>query len=339
VNKVDLIDVDLHQPRQAYGRTWFALFSPRAQSYTVGLEPAAGTWTAPIPPSAPGPVLTLLEGGDRTPRTGASGLFPRPYEYVEEAQGLLRVPVPVWATRSFAASWRAPLLAKQPPIGIEDDIGPIRRARDGDGLVGRLTNNLPAELRTVALFYREKWYSLGTLAPGESRRVEPLFGRDAQGQNRPLAQWFQVTPPDRGLAAGRSDPLAPNLPLAPTGRPIPVTAEERSTYRVIKPLLFYRAFRSADDRTATNAGLRSLDQTWRLRPQPEVPIGQHFRDEAILVARTPMLSDRAETVAGHGASPSRLWLGDLPGDEPARPSLAGFITQETFVRVFIPIQK
>jgi hypothetical protein len=334
VKKVDLIDVDLHAPQQVYGHTWFTLFSPRAQSYTVGLEPAAGTWTAAVPPSAPGPVLTLLEGGDRTPRAGSSGLFPRPYEYADEAAGLLRVPVPVWATRSFAASWRAPVEPKKPPVGITDEVGPIRRARDGEGLVGRLTNNLTTELRSVALFYREKWCSLGTLAPGESRRVEPLFARDAQGQNRQLSQWLQLSP-----RYNPQDLLAPGTPLAPSGRPIPASAEQRSTYSVIKPLLFYRAYRAADDNAAPNAGLRSLDQTWRLRPLSEYPppLRPRYRDEAILVARAPMIVDRAEAVTEHGASASHLWLGELPAPGARRPDLPGYITQETYLRVFIPV--
>ncbi|MGL4550628.1 MAG: hypothetical protein ACRC33_05535, partial [Gemmataceae bacterium] len=54
-NKIDLIDVDLHEPKQVYGQAWFTLFSPRVQAYTVGLEPAAGTWAGDAPAGAPGP--------------------------------------------------------------------------------------------------------------------------------------------------------------------------------------------------------------------------------------------------------------------------------------------
>src|SRR5262249_22626111 len=39
VRKIDLVEIDLHDNR-AYGRTWFTLFSPRIQYYTVGLQPA-----------------------------------------------------------------------------------------------------------------------------------------------------------------------------------------------------------------------------------------------------------------------------------------------------------
>ncbi len=155
---------------------------------------------------APGPVVTLLEGGDRTSRTGSEALFPRPYRYAEEAAGLLEVPIPVWATRSFTASWRAPVPSTSPPIGINDEIGPIRQARDGQSLVGRLTNNLGVELRSTALFYRDKWYDLGTLSPGESKRVETLFARGVAGQSRMISDWFS----DKRI-------LAPQTPIAPSG--------------------------------------------------------------------------------------------------------------------------
>src|SRR5205823_2036222 len=41
INKVDLVDIDLGT-KQSYGRTWFSLFSPRIQNYTIGVEPAEG---------------------------------------------------------------------------------------------------------------------------------------------------------------------------------------------------------------------------------------------------------------------------------------------------------
>jgi hypothetical protein len=342
INKIDLVDIDLHGRGQVYGHSWFTLFSPRIQSYTVGAEPATPEWAAPPAEGAPGPVLTVLETSERNLRAGSQGLFPRPYEYAEEERGLRRVPVPVWATRAFTASWRAPLTAGKPPIDTRDEVGPLRvsRARDEGGrgaavLVGRITNDLPVELGRVVLFFREKWYDLGTLAPGESKRVEPLFAHDAKGQGRDLAEWFactQTTGPEQD-----QDQLAPRSFRSPTGRP--VNAEflrGQTAYRLIKPLMLHQA---AEGQTV-NYGLRTFDQSWRLRPQPEFPSGEckRYRDEAILVARTALLSDRAEAVARHGSTATRLWLGHLPGDQPERPTQTGYMTQETYLRVFIPVR-
>ena len=39
INKIDFVEYDLNAPQEAYGTSWFTLFSPRIQNYTVGLEP------------------------------------------------------------------------------------------------------------------------------------------------------------------------------------------------------------------------------------------------------------------------------------------------------------
>src|SRR5262249_20798521 len=52
INKLDLVDLVAEfdavgsrcHSSQAYGTTWFTLFSPRIQNYTVGAEPAQDSW-------------------------------------------------------------------------------------------------------------------------------------------------------------------------------------------------------------------------------------------------------------------------------------------------------
>jgi hypothetical protein len=330
INKIDVVEIDLQQPRQVYGRSWFSLFRPRAQSLTVGLTPAP-TWAAEPSEDAPGPVLTMLETLDRGMRTGSQGLYPKAYEYAEKATGLRGVPVAQWATRSFAVSWRGPVQPNAPgidprEIGDAGKVFALQKARPpGEGLVGRLTNRLPVELQQITLFYREKWYDLGTLAPGESRRVESLFGQGAKVKPHDLKQWF-------------ADPvLSPGDGVAPNGRRLKADLfAGQSSHGLIRPLFFLRASESF---AWLNSGLRPFDQSWRLRVQPEVPIpiNQRFRDEAILVARTPMLSNKADDVSNHGASPTRLWLGQLPADGSERPAIDGYLTQETYIRVYIPV--
>ena len=136
--------------------------------------------------------------------------------------------------------------------------------------------------------------------------------------------------------------LAPGLPLAPSGRLVDADFKGASArpFETIKPMLFFRA----DERiaaTVTNAGLRRFDQTWRLRELPEYPPPDRtrYRDEVILVARAPLLCDDAEVVTAHPASPSRLWLGELPAADRTRPRVAGVMTQETFLRVYVPVAR
>jgi hypothetical protein len=323
VNKVDLVEFDLHEPRQAYGTSWFTLFSPRIQSYAVGVEPAAPAWTGPPPGGAPtwSATVATMESAEVLLRTGSQGLFRRPYEYAPDAAGLERVPIPVWATRTFTASWRAPLSADQPPIEAD-----LRRSQLDPGVLkGKVVNRLPTELQNVTLLYRGKAHSLGTLVPGEGKPVGQLF--EGVGGGVPLPSWLPDKSPNSSLM--------PQAVLSPTGHGPGQGAFSLTAAPLMKPLMFYRG---SDDQAHFNSGLRTFDQSWRLQQQPTHPAGgAAYRDEVILVARTALLSDRAGPVEESGVSPTRLWLGALPGPGRERPALPGYLNQETYVRAYIPV--
>lgn len=340
VNKIDLIDVDLHQPQQVYGNSWFTLFSPRAQSYTVGVEPGVG-WAGPMAKGEPGPVVTLLEGGDNTRRQASQGLFRRPYEYADDATGLKYVPVPVWSTRSFTASWRAPLLTEEgkskPPIGaagMQKEDGMLSAAREGTGLVGHLTNNLGVTLKDVCLFYQDKWYLVGDLQPGEPKAVVDLFSRDAIAKpGKDFAAFFTS-----GWNAGNEPPvLQPGMPLFPQGFKANEQFRNRMSYAYVKQMMFYQRMAGP----MNNSGMRQFDQSWRLGKRPQFPQEERtrFREEAILVARAPLLTGPESWSNKHAGTGTRLWLGKLPvpGEEP--PAMPGVVVQETYLRVFVPVKR
>ncbi|MGH7226504.1 MAG: hypothetical protein ACRELF_25080, partial [Gemmataceae bacterium] len=312
INKIDLVNIDLNDSGQVYGQSWFTFFSPRIQNYTIGLEPVAPEWggrwdandaDAPLPPV----MVAVMDGPEPGLGGNTQSLFRRPYEYADDASGLRRVPIPVWATRSFTSSWRVHLKDRQaedrpPPIQAE-----LRVSRDGRALSGAITNNLPAELQGAVLFFQGQWYRMDDLAPGETHDVAPLFERDVKPH--PLAEWFT------------SEIQRPRLGPALT------------SYKTLRSLLFYSVPGGGQQ---PNSGLRQLDEGWRVVSQGEGP-QRRYRDEAILVARTPPRSDRAETISQDGVSPTRLWLDDLPGTRPQRPALSGYLQQETYVRIYIPL--
>jgi hypothetical protein len=310
INKIDLVDIDLHGSGQVYGHSWFTLFSPRIQNYTIGLEPAAPEWggkweasdaDAPVPPV----IVSAMDGPEPGLGGNTQSLFRRAYEYANEASGLLRVPIPVWATRTFTSCWRVPLKDAQlkdrpPPIRAE-----LRISRDGHALSGPITNNLPSELKGAALFFQGQWYKLNDLAPGETREVAPLFEPDIKPHN--LQEWF--------------------------GELNPLLSQRSGSNKLVRTVLFYGAPGGGQQ---PNSGLRQFDEGWRVLSIGE---GQQrrYRDEAILVARTPPRSGRAETIAQDGVSPTRLWLDDLPGTQPQRSALSGYLQQDTYVRIYIPL--
>jgi len=306
-NKIDLVEIDLHTP-QAYGTTWFSVFSPRPEKYTLGLEPVQPGWVAAPPadkPAGPGTMVATLTAGEHYLPLGGPGLFPQPYTYAEDAAGLDNVPVRVWAARTFVASWRAPL---GDPPGIEAELD-LSRAQPRLPR-GKITNHLPVELQSISLFYHDEWHSFGNLGPGEGRRIDNLFEGNRQGQEK--AKWFNEPP----------QLIAPSV----------------SSQYLFKRVLFHAEAPLERD----NTGLRQLDQSWRLRPQVEFPAqgaGVHYRPEIILVARTAPVTGPAEAVSQDSSSPTRLWSSSLPGSVPRRPDLPGVLTQETYVRVYIPVKQ
>jgi hypothetical protein len=311
VNKVDLVEIDLNEPRQVYGTSWWTLFSPRIQNYTLGVEPAP-EWAGP-PAGNPVPGSTVVEVMDRPDeggRKGSQGLFRRPYDYAEDASGLENVPIPVWATRSFTASWRAPLPGGKSPVEVTV-IRPRGKEERGD-LTVRVVNHLPVALQGLTLFYRNRWYDGRSLEPEEPATI--LLGDE--GKPKRLNDWFA----DRGLQPA---------PLPGQSLPSRVTESKLPNY-LLKPILFYRDSGSP----WLNSGLRTFDQSWRMRERVEnVP-----REEIILVARTPYQTGKADEVDRASAAPTRLWLDEVPGPGRQRPDLRGYLTQETFLRIYVPVR-
>jgi hypothetical protein len=344
IRKIDVVDIDLHdeQPR-AYGRAWFTLFSPRIQYFTVGLQPATPDGDLPGWVAAPsedagaprswlqrGPtvkpaypvVVTVMAVPERSlpgGRSSSTSLAAPAYDYAEGASGVDRVPIPVWATRTFQASWSAPLDKSKMPI-----VADVYRSRaDDKQLAGTITNNLPCELRNVTLFYKGQWYGYGNLAPGKFLQVSGITS--GQQPARGTDQWFSS---GETVAAG-SDA---NRPI--TGQRGRIdTQQSRSQLSLLKSILFREKI-STGTREAGNSGLRPLDQSWRITQD------SNAREEIILVAQTtPVLADKTEDVNRKGVSPTRIWIDHLPGSVAERPALDAYLTQDTYVRVYIPIKQ
>jgi hypothetical protein len=322
VNKIDVVEIDLHTP-QAYGTSWFSVFSPRVQNYTLAVEPTFG--------GKPSSEVSLMENPLATPR-GSTSIFRQPYEYAEDAAGIENVPIPVWSTRSFAASWRAPLAADKLPVKAE-----LVWPEAGGGVTGKITNNLPVDLEDVTLFYRGKWYRLSKdLKEGRLVRDGGFFdvtnlkmGDPGAPGQQPLDSWFK----DPTVLATSRPASGPSRRTAWQGGPqpgVPSWTDEK------KEMLFYQ-----ERLNALNSGLRTLNQAWRLEQRPteyKEERGLPYREEVILVARA---AAAPPNTPGHEVNDKglvRLWNDKLPGAADKCPPLSGFLSQETYVRVYIPVK-
>ncbi len=313
IRKVDVIDVDL-RGKQSIGHTWFTLFSPRIQHYTIGVEASAPDWTPKPADDAAWSVAVVswMNRPDidrRGPRTRRQSLFRRSYDYEADGLGLRGVPIQVWSTKSFTATWQAPLPTEQSLV-----VADLRRSQDETlGVTGTLTWRPDAkgpELKDVHLFWRNKVYKFD-LEPGKPRKVDDLVQMARTGDD--LKNWLpaqQPGTPDYSYSYRGYRPTVPNLD---------------DTLRLA---LFNQAQQASLQR---NASLRFLDQTWRVQHDE--------REELVLLAHLAPHKGDAETVSQDAVSPSRLWLGSLPTDDkPQRLPLVGLMLQETYVRVFIPVQ-
>jgi hypothetical protein len=162
INKLDVVDID-QQTGRAYGRTWFAVFSPRIQKYTIGVEPAA-PWAGPSDSTDPATTVSWFGSS----RPGRESILGRSYyNYAPRAAGLRGVPIQVWSLKGFQADWAAPLEGDKPPIENRLRHPPGRP----DDLIGSITSRLPVDLEDAILIYRGEVASLGSLLKDTPKTV------------------------------------------------------------------------------------------------------------------------------------------------------------------------
>lgn len=320
IRKVDLVDLDMtaSQPVMA-GQTWFTLFSPRIQHYTIGVEPAPGVWVPEATETGSvrgADVVMSWLGRPETDRFGRTGrgqsLFRRAYDYDPAASALRGVPIQVWSTKSFTASWQAPPNPKQPLLSAQ-----LKHLGDDDRyLTGQITwlpgndGKADLELSDAYLIYNDQAFRV-SLEAGKSATIDTR----KESRNVSVSNWL-------GGVQGQNNN---NNIYNRYGNRQPATNLD---YPVRSAMFFDELFRGKG--FEHNAGLRSLDQSWRLPKRGE--------SHAILVGRLPSRQGAAEDMSKHTASATRLWLGAVPTPGASRPPLEGILRQDTYVRVFLPVQ-
>ncbi|MCS7045990.1 MAG: hypothetical protein NZO58_06515, partial [Gemmataceae bacterium] len=193
INKVDIVDIDqrTHLTAQgavaqaaAYGQTFFTILSPQIKNYTIGVEPNSRFWGETTNRPFRADMITWFGRpdvgfGGIGQRGSGPGFFRKPYRYERGAGGLSDVPIPVWTTKSFNATWEAIPIA--PPIQ-----GRLSYTRGIDWKVsGTLTNNLGVDLEDVWLFHHNRYFRL---AAGFPRGGELTINLQA-GQDRSINHW------------------------------------------------------------------------------------------------------------------------------------------------------
>lgn len=326
INKVDIVDIDLRTSEnplhnKIYGQTFFTILSPRIQNYTIGIEPNPEFWgeqAAPIPRTA-----DLMQwygrptgGPDAMGRSSSSGFFKRPYEFHEGQAGLIGlsgVPIPVWTTKAFTASWEQPLTA--PPVTAELTYHIEKDLR----LTGKIGNNMGVDLSDVWLIYNDQFFPLDS-------GLKSIRGG---GEATPIAIKFNEGMDVRNWFNGNADK-----------DPAPENRKSHTPTAVVKQILFHEKIDAAHN--FRNHLLRPLDFSWRVGEDHAAKKSDRGLREAILFARVQYLSGNAESLTSsvRNPLPTKLWLGDYPKGDPrqSRLSLTGDLSQDTYLRILLRVK-
>jgi hypothetical protein len=346
INKVDVVDIDLRTgvnaerqagPTRIYGHTFMMILSPRIQSYTVGIEPNPAFWgnDSEGKPLTADTVSWMARpdpndfGGMGRGGSG-QGFFRKPYYYGELPNydseppmgetlpsGVSGVPIPVWMSKAFAASWET--AAKVPPVVA--DLFYHRHPVDGKDLKisGTLRSNLGVDLVDTWLIYGDRAYPIDNGLPAKQDQAGLKLHLELQ-QAKSLGQgdWLQ------GTVAGEGRP--------PTGQGV------YDPNPIVRQLLLFERLDTSNSRT--NHSLRRLDFSWRLAEEPPAGIVDRRTREAILVGRVRFQNGNAETLTADTSQPlaTKLWLDKLPESGQGRPNLVGTLHQDTFVRMILPVR-
>lgn len=341
INKVDIVDFDLRtdvdakgQPKSvhAYGTSFFTILSPRIQNYTLGMEANPLFWGGEVKKTKHDgkdvdEVLSVdlmswmgrPSGGmnDMGRGGGAGGFFRRPYSFRDDYTGVESVPIPVWTTKAFCASWERPIA--RPPI-IADL---IYHQKDPENkqikISGKLENHLGVDLVDVSLFYNKRIYpipgGLKAMRPGSPPAADIVL--TANNGSAEFERWKDSLEAPDGVAERRVG----------NSQPIPT----------VKSLLFHE--RTDARNIVRNHLLRPLDLGWRIQEAPPGTIDHKMR-EAILFARVRFATGSAQAMSNDAETPlpTKLWLGKLPEPGAARPTLDGILNQDTCIRVLLAVR-
>jgi hypothetical protein len=323
INKIDIVDVDAANGR-VEGTTLFTIFSPRIDDYTLGVTPGEG-WSSDA--AVPGTVMSWVGA----PRGGRASLLRRSYRYHSDAEsladGLEKVPVQVWSTKSFVARWNAPIDRALFDPDPKDRVNrPLEHPRDRElaaGVTGTFVNRLPIPvLYDCVAFYAGQAYPLpgGTIRSGETIRLVFDSGTSTTDWLKKESKLEQLL----SLGSSTADRAAPVKGV------VPVTPAAAGGPAPLLGLLFHEAALSyGEGIIPRNASFRRLDQSWRLTPDN--------RGEVIVVGRTAPPVGPAESTLAGADSPTRLWLRGLPGSATRTP-IPGAGRQETWVRIYLPVR-
>lgn len=330
MNKIDVVDIDMRtdpaRPR-VYGRTWFTIFSPRIDSYTVGVEPKEN-WARTRDERGYSPVTTMDWFG--LPKQGGVTAGSRGYTYEidprgdnsPQANGVSGVPIQVWSTKAFTANWAGVTDPDAPPVKAN-----ISHTAAGGAIEGTVKYNLTLkDVDQAYLVYKGKVYLFDqavtpdVMPPVSTKNEVP----HAVFENDPRFTFREKEDEDQyGGAFGSRANRSQQKPTGNAANKDPLN---------LWGLLFHEKATPRDS-VLNNGTLRPLDQSWRLSETND--------NEVILLFKLKRAkgepADKLMTDPD-SASPTRVWMHGLPGQPNAKWDAKGIVQQDTYIRMYLPVK-
>ncbi len=305
INRVEMVDID-QATRSLRGQSFFSIFTPEINRYTVTTEPALGADGSWADLTGSRASLDRLSSGcgrlaswdSGTIRIATNVLGGAGYSYsTPDPTTVVDAPIPVWSVMSFRSLWLAK--AKQ---AIESNLA-VGTINDSTALVGSLTNRLGVPIEDAYLIYSDYAYDLGKLAVDGSATLD-----SAKQKTLPT---LRASYPDEWLQNWNHEGPVPVAPGEEEGRSQATrTRQTLATAFLLASTLSPRLPQS-QDKDLSNCVL----DDWSLR--------DHVRaGRAILVGRTE-------------APGGKLWINQKPeaGKDPSMSNAV--VTQTTLVRIII----
>ena len=268
INQVDLVDVDLVS-QTLRGASWVHVYSPQTQSYDFTLTPR------PLGTENAEPTSNVLLSWHGLPGRGLNGmnstttgeLFSDPY-WIQADRGaqslrlpsIAGMPIQIWSTKSLTARWwRTANL----PLDIRLQISRDERL---SGIVGN-----PTDVTWENCFlFRTPWaYSLGRLAPGETRRI----GDDMPRRNLQWRLWRKELRVENEMTT----------PWKPDDRDVP---------RIMEIMMFHDAAGGRDYTGLLNRYQNFVDLSNSLATGHAVLVGKSSQRAADLASADGILEDK-----------------------------------------------
>lgn len=333
MNKIDVVDIDLRtdpaRPR-VYGRTWFTIFSPRIDSYTVGVEPKEN-WARTRDDRGYSPVTTVDWFG--LPKQGGVTAGSRGYTYEidprgdnsPQANGVSGVPIQVWSTKAFVANWAGVTDPDAPPVKTTFQQLPA------GGLEGTITYNLTLkDVDQAFAIYKGKVYPFQkAVLPGVPVNASQIEGVHQVNGGQTAETVFRND--DQFTYREKEDDQMGGFGRSSSNKPKTTGNAANKNPLDLWGMLFHEKVSLSKE--LNNGALRPLDQSWRLSEANDSEVILLFK-----LKRATKQDANALMTDADSPSPTRVWMHGLPGQPNAKWEAKGIVQQDTYVRMYLPVK-